>query len=411
MSDDPGDAIRARFRATPLPSAPVRLRDRLAAVSVTPAATTTSRFGRARLVMALAAAVAVASIGLIVGGGTDGPSPSPGGEVWGPLAVANLLEAPAARIEGTLELTERCAFLIDLEGVRQVVVWPSDRTTWNAETRTITLRRLLTAETVELREGDQIEFGGGGSSVVEGGLSGDEWAAGFDWVAPPVPECVTDVRWVLSDAGPLTAEATPEPSSYAIVCEEVEAPGFTCAEIVDAALSDNRGSGSSPIIEIVVTRLCGTPCIPESMSARVEVTLGPPSLGNVVLSVVSTPEGPVVQQTMSAERADGPPYGEAPSPETATPIEAVALWPDRMELKVRFFLDPCFDDYTPWVEDSGDRLRVAIAAGPRLSARPSGGACDEAPSRFTYALTLAEPFQGTIVEDISNGQIFEVAPS
>jgi len=499
MTDEPGTEIRERFRATPLPAAPVRLRERLAAVSASPAATTTSRLGRARLIVALAAAIAVASIGLLVGGGADDPSPGPDGGPWGPLAVANLMAAEAALTHGELLFTDRCAFLVAGDGTRVLLVWPAARTTWDAASRTVSLKQLQTNEVVALREGVPLKLGGGGSSVSEDGQSGEDWAAGFDWVAPPATECLTAERWVISDVAPLTAEATPDVPSYAVECFELDLPALTCGEVVDATLAalgpdhppisrfetrrlcdgicepgarsvmvmvtyatppggsvdlvvhpgddgpvvefvdpqpqeyritcEEASQGfmtcagilnavledgafaldPGSIVEIVVTRHCDEPCDPATEGATVSVVLGPPTLNTVSFSVRASPDGPTVLQVMSDERALGPPYGDEPPPGSAISIEAVALNQARDKLKVRFFANSCFDTYDAWVGGSADRLRVAIIVVPRVEPRPSGAAyCVDMAYRLTYSLGLAEPFQGTIVEDVSNGQTFEV---
>ena len=76
MTHDPGADLRDRFRATPLPPAPVRLREHLEAVALAPSVTARPRFGGARLVLSFVALLAIASIGLVAGGGLGDPSPS-----------------------------------------------------------------------------------------------------------------------------------------------------------------------------------------------------------------------------------------------------------------------------------------------------------------------------------------------
>lgn len=76
MTPDPGDEIRDRFRAARLPPAPVRLRERIAVVATPQGATRTEHLAP-RLVLAVAAILAVASVGLIAGGALDDPSPTP----------------------------------------------------------------------------------------------------------------------------------------------------------------------------------------------------------------------------------------------------------------------------------------------------------------------------------------------
>ncbi|HSH22118.1 MAG TPA: hypothetical protein VK992_05870, partial [Candidatus Caenarcaniphilales bacterium] len=50
---------------------------------------------------------------------------------WGPLAVVDVPNRPAALAEGTLEVTDRCVFLIK-QGERVLLVWPADETEWDA---------------------------------------------------------------------------------------------------------------------------------------------------------------------------------------------------------------------------------------------------------------------------------------
>jgi hypothetical protein len=311
MTDDPGNEIRERFRATSLPPAPVRLRERLAAVPSSPTATMTSRFGRARLIVALAAAIVVGSIGLVVNGGLTEPSLSPDGGPWGPLAVANLMGAEAALTHGELLFTDECAFLLQGDGIRALLVWPAARTTWNADTQTVSLRHLQTLDSVTLREGVALALGGGGSSVHEDGLSGDAWAARFDWVAPPASECLTDERWVVSDALEPVAEATPEPA-YNFVCEEAEPPAFTCAEIVDMlsnrVLPDMRNNG--PIVEIEVSRACDQPCPPEPRGIDARVTF---SSGLVVLVQLDRESWHVMPESGETDLPTEPPPDREPA--------------------------------------------------------------------------------------------------
>jgi hypothetical protein len=57
---------------------------------------------------------------------------------WGPLAVVPPQDgADTARTEGTLRITDTCVFLDGPSGP-ELLVWPADRTTWNAQTRAIT---------------------------------------------------------------------------------------------------------------------------------------------------------------------------------------------------------------------------------------------------------------------------------
>jgi hypothetical protein len=117
---------------------------------------------------------------------------------WGPLAVARAESGDLARAEGTLLLTAKCAF-IEQSGERMILVWPVDRTTWNPTTGEVSFRRLR-GEMVAIRSGQKVVLGGGAAGIE--GLSTDDWAGRFDWVAPPDPGCVTDSRWFVSDVEP-----------------------------------------------------------------------------------------------------------------------------------------------------------------------------------------------------------------
>jgi hypothetical protein len=119
---------------------------------------------------------------------------------WGPLAVMTTDSGMQARNEGTLVLTERCSFL-ERDGAREVLAWPSPQTTWLPESSTVSFTR-STGEIVELRTGQHVVLGGGGSSFAEDGLSGEQWAAGMTWVASPDPSCLVDTRWSVSDVMP-----------------------------------------------------------------------------------------------------------------------------------------------------------------------------------------------------------------
>jgi hypothetical protein len=80
MTDDPGKQSRDRFRATRVAPSPVRISERHVAVPPTAghAPASRSRFGRGQTIVALAALVAVGSIGVLIsGGGTKSPSANP----------------------------------------------------------------------------------------------------------------------------------------------------------------------------------------------------------------------------------------------------------------------------------------------------------------------------------------------
>lgn len=114
-----------------------------------------------------------------------------------PLAIAKGTSGDLALAGGVLEITDRCVFL-ELGGNRTLLVWPEGRTSWDGRTRTIRFKQ-LNGIWVELRSGQPIAFGGGGSSDGEDGLSGEQWAARLSWEAPPARECLTKTRWFITD--------------------------------------------------------------------------------------------------------------------------------------------------------------------------------------------------------------------
>jgi hypothetical protein len=102
-----------------------------------------------------------------------------------------------ALIQGTLRITDDCVFL-DEQGDDVLLVWPADRTTWTPETRTISFER-TDGQAVLLADGNEVTFGGGGSSVDEGGMEPEDWVAAIEWVSEPPSACVTDTRWSIGD--------------------------------------------------------------------------------------------------------------------------------------------------------------------------------------------------------------------
>jgi hypothetical protein len=119
---------------------------------------------------------------------------------WGPLAVVRTDAGMEAREEGRLVLTDECAF-IERQGERMLLVWPVERTKWDPTTAEVSFER-FDGQIVSVRDGQDVVLGGGGSSEAEDGLSGEEWAAQFDWVASPAPGCVGEARWLVSDVLP-----------------------------------------------------------------------------------------------------------------------------------------------------------------------------------------------------------------
>ena len=125
--------------------------------------------------------------------GTPSPEVSPGG-TWGPLAVVPPQDgADTARTEGTLRITDTCVFL-DGPGGPSLLVWPADRTTWNAQTRAITFAN-FDGSTVSAGDGTPVVLGGSGDSNEEGGSTTEAWLARTPWVARPADSCPLDSRW------------------------------------------------------------------------------------------------------------------------------------------------------------------------------------------------------------------------
>ena len=129
--------------------------------------------------------------------GLGSPSAGPSAGPWGPLAVTPENAGMDARNEGSLILTDRCAFL-ERGGERELLVWPANQTTWSPASAEIAFRR-TNGEVMTMRDGERIVLGGGGSSRAEGGLAGADWAGQVEWVAKPDPGCLVDVRWFVSD--------------------------------------------------------------------------------------------------------------------------------------------------------------------------------------------------------------------
>ena len=126
--------------------------------------------------------------------------PAPSAHAWGPLAVVPPQDgADTARTEGTLRITDACVFL---ETPREVTLlfWPSDRTTWRAEPRTISFTN-FDGRIVTVRDGDHVVLGGGGDSQAESGVSGEQWLQRMLWVAPPSRSCSLDLRWAVGAVG------------------------------------------------------------------------------------------------------------------------------------------------------------------------------------------------------------------
>jgi hypothetical protein len=117
------------------------------------------------------------------------PTPA---EAWGPLAVAQSGNAvPDYTVVGTLRIGEECVTFEEKEDV--LVIWPSGRVDWNADSRTITLESTLTGESepAVLQDGDKALFVGLEKEPPESEVQDIDQ---LDWVNPPDPACHSDHR-------------------------------------------------------------------------------------------------------------------------------------------------------------------------------------------------------------------------
>jgi hypothetical protein len=161
---------------------------------------TEHRRARWRL-LALLPVSAVIVLAVLVGWAlmVDSDVGEPGGPgIWGPLAVVPSAGGQDALNTGTLRITQTCVFLETAGGESELLVWPADRTRWDASAGTVGFTNSDGTE-VNLRDGELVTFGGGGDSTVEGGVSGEEWVARTEWVARPDGSCPMEIRWYVNE--------------------------------------------------------------------------------------------------------------------------------------------------------------------------------------------------------------------
>lgn len=195
MNDSRADRIIADWDRVSRQASPPALRPRTV---VTTALAGPSIAGIAILVVAIAAAGVWLS--LPRGDGSPGAGASASAtQTWGPLAVVppsrGFGEALAA---GTLHITDTCVFLEEAGDDLALLVWPADRTTWNADERAVIFEN-VDGSTVWLRDGERVTFGGGGDSVAESGIPGEEWANRTEWISRPAASCPIDARWTVAE--------------------------------------------------------------------------------------------------------------------------------------------------------------------------------------------------------------------
>jgi hypothetical protein len=119
------------------------------------------------------------------------PSPA---SVWGPLAVIPPQDGTDTSFTvGMLDITGKCVYLV-ANGDRTFLFWPSNRTRWIPDTRSISFAN-FDGTSATASDGDAVSIMGGGDSTAESGLSGEQWASRMVWVAPPDPSCDAELRW------------------------------------------------------------------------------------------------------------------------------------------------------------------------------------------------------------------------
>jgi hypothetical protein len=119
---------------------------------------------------------------------------APASGEWGPLAVIPPQDgSDQARTEGTLRITDTCVFL-DERGDPVLLVWPADRTRWDANERTVTFTN-ADGTPVIVADGTAVVLGGGGDSSEESGTAPEAWLDGMTWVARPADGCPIDPWW------------------------------------------------------------------------------------------------------------------------------------------------------------------------------------------------------------------------
>ena len=123
--------------------------------------------------------------------------PSVEGE-WGPSAVTDPDGGMYTLMYGELIVEDKCV-LLDEQGDEVLLVWPKGTTGWDVATRTIFFES-SDGTVHELRDGDQLQLGGGGTSADEGGLDKEAFLADTDWVSAPDASCLRDTVWGVSDA-------------------------------------------------------------------------------------------------------------------------------------------------------------------------------------------------------------------
>jgi hypothetical protein len=126
------------------------------------------------------------------------PASGGGSPTWGPLAVRDFDYGAAALFGGTIRITDTCVLLIGAGNEESILVWYEGRTRWQAGAQQIVVENRNGGDVI-VRDGDQVTLSGGGDSEAEGGLPGDQWIEGIDWVARPHPSCLRGSRWFVNE--------------------------------------------------------------------------------------------------------------------------------------------------------------------------------------------------------------------
>jgi len=111
---------------------------------------------------------------------------------WGPLAVQGPIDHAddAGLAGGELEIRDAC---VRIEGRDALLVWPSNRTSWDPDSQAILFEDNNGGRgSMELTEGTKVVLFGAGSRDF-GSLRE------IDWVNPPAEECRADIRYYIHD--------------------------------------------------------------------------------------------------------------------------------------------------------------------------------------------------------------------
>jgi hypothetical protein len=165
----------------------------------------TERLARRRTIALLAVLIFIGAVGLAyaIAGRNSAGRPAVGADQtrWGPLAVVDVESGAEALSAGTVRITDACVSLEEVGNGASLLVWYDERTTWNVEEREIVLQN-RDGGRVTIRDGDEFTFSGGGGSLAESGIPGDEWIADTDWVSKPDPDCPNDSHWFVNEIVP-----------------------------------------------------------------------------------------------------------------------------------------------------------------------------------------------------------------